>query len=131
MCLSRSQSLFPAEIFFFVTKNLGMIVHTTPPPHLKSRGMQDPPPPPIPPLSTPLILNFPHYKRIFDCVSSSADMTFKKKIINFWPRGSVYSLYLKKMVQSENNFSTLWNLFQKYVYLIPYQSGINALSVAF
>ena len=50
MCLSRSQSLFPAEIFFSSLKpGGGMIVHTiphpTPPP---------PPPPPPLPLSTPL-----------------------------------------------------------------------------
>ena len=35
------------------------------------------------------------------------------------------------MVQSENNFSKYDFFFFKYVYLIAYQSGVNAISVAF
>ena len=51
MCLSRSQSLFPAEIFFFVTKTWGGgddCTHHPPPPTLIRGGMH-------PPLSTPLM----------------------------------------------------------------------------
>ena len=54
MCLSRSQSLFPAEIFFSSLKpggGGGMIVHTIP--HIKSMGDASRHPAPL--YSTPLV----------------------------------------------------------------------------